>query len=364
MRKALKRAAHVLLAAGALGVARPAAAQPPATSAKGPAAKPVAGSVAPASMKPAADAGRMRLEELQVELALLSNPATFGHVLGCKHTGTKLEVHGFVPNESVRAQALEIAKQHCDGPVADMIQVNGALAPRLPAGTADELQQGAKALLAETFGRAAAGLEIKAGTQGRVVVSGTCDSYEQKVAVSKKLRGLRGCCAVDNRVTVKPVLRDGRMVLPVTADGSCTVAAPGCGGGAPIQTAWNFVETPPPAAGVPVKTAAAPGGKGSETHESRPVRAAYTTTGVAVFDDDLSPPLLMNRYQLVMFKHKVEAVCGALAKDVVVTTAPDGVVHVLVKTIDRCENDKLKAGILELPEMAAPNVRLEVRPAN
>src|SRR5204862_343919 len=136
-------------------------------------------------------------------------------------------------NDLVKNQALEIAKKHCGVPVVDKLQVHGTLTFRAPAGPTDELQRGAAALLAEGFGAAASGLHVRATAQGQLVVSGACDSYEEKVAVSKKLRGLHGCCSVDNHLTVKPVVRDGRLVALVTADGSYTVQ--GVTDGMPIQ---------------------------------------------------------------------------------------------------------------------------------
>jgi hypothetical protein len=487
MRKALQRAAHVLAAAGALGLARPAVAQTPAPPANGPEGKAVAG---PTATRPAPDASQAKLDEFQVELALLGAPATFGYPIVCVHTGSNLELRGYVPNEFVRKQALEIARQNCRVPVVDLTEIHGALALRSPAGAGDELQRGALALVAEVFGPGAGGVEITVVAPGRLVVSGACDSYEEKVAVSKKLRRLHGCCAVENRLTVKPVLRDGRLVALVTVDGSYAVetapAKPGAPTAAPpakptasvtndvprplknelspppgkadnapavalksdvpplspvpapararfdlipppdrkvdapppktdpppavalksdAPPAPRKVEPPPPAPAVavkadatapvptykppvaaplapppaknpadaavplnaqvpavPAKTAPPEGGKWATAHEARPAQAAYATTGQVVFDGDLpDPPPLMKADKLAALKHKVQAVCGPLAKDVVVTAAPDGAVQVQVKTISDRENEGLTMKILQLPEMAAPNVRLDVR---
>jgi hypothetical protein len=515
MRKAFRRAAHALAAAGALGLVHPAVAQT-AAPAKG---------AAKAAVKPT-DPAAARLAEMRVELALLGDPATFGHTLGCKHTGAGMEVRGFVPDDIVRAQALEIARQHCDVPVVDKLQVNGSLALRTVPAPADELSWSAKALLAEALGRDAAGVEVRAAAGGRVVVSGACGSYEEKLAVSRALRGLRGCCcAVDNFLTVRPVVRGGRLVALVTADGSMTVAASGADA-APVRTVRNPVDpapavppaapsvppskpaatarndvalpplpvknelpplpaakapavalksdtappsTPaavaphfdvlppparkadtappkieaavkcdvpalppapakaeppaakktdvpgplPPLPGVamksdmtapvpaykppvaaplaplpdyakdappvpkpndgvartnaqvpasPVKTSPPGGGKWPPAHESRPAQAAYATTGVVTFDDDLPEPQpLMKPDKLALLKHRVESVCGPLAKDVVVTATPDGTIQVQVKTATARENEDLTMKILRLPEMAAPNVRLDVR---
>jgi hypothetical protein len=482
MRKALKRAAHVLAAAGALGLARPAVAQTPAPPANGPEGKAVAGT---AAARTAPDASGAKLDEFQVELALLGNPATFGCPLVLMHTGSNLEVRGYVPNEFVRKQALEIARQNCRVPVVDRTEVHGGLVLRSPAAAGDELQRGTMALVAEVLGPGAGGVEVTVVAPGQLAVSGACDSYEEKVAVSKKLRHLHGCRAVENLLTVKPVLRDGRLVALVTADGSYTVEttpakprtpttvppvkpmatvtndvprprplkneqappAPSTTDKAPAVALKSDVpplspvpaparsrfdllpppdkkadaptpksdtapavalksDAPPPAPAVamkadatapaptykppvaaplappptknpadaavrvntqvpaaPAKTSVPPeGGKWAAAHEARPAQVAYATTGQVVFDGDLpDPPPVMKTDKLAALKHKVEAVCGALAKDVAVTAAPDGSVQVQVKTASAKENEELTMKILRLPEMAAPNVHLDVR---
>src|SRR5437879_389892 len=52
-----------------------------------------------------------RVTEIKVELALLADPATFGCELAAHIDGVAdaLEVRGYVPNETVREQALKVA---------------------------------------------------------------------------------------------------------------------------------------------------------------------------------------------------------------------------------------------------------------
>jgi hypothetical protein len=520
MRKALQRAAHVLVAAGALCSTRLAAAQTPASTSPSGAARTTfrkphnAESIPPSQEK---------LEELQVELALLGNPGTFPYPLGAKHTGGSLELHGYVPSDLIKNQALEIARKHCSVPVVDKLQLHSMLTLCSPAGASDELQEGAATLLVESFGAAVVGLEIKTAANGQIVLDGSCESYEQKLAISKKLRGLHGCCSVDNRLTVHSVMRDGRMVTLVTEDGS--VLLPADVPSAPALAAYNNVEMQPPIAlpsppppivsaplpkitpplplvqkmnvppaptqgfkpvppplpppvspsppsvvmktdplpvlpplktetnvsavqkvdvppppiikpltfssvppspslamkidtppalpplpsVKPVPPAAAPmappltnvpaytkptvdsspitqakatdvvsnslppipaasvkttmppgGGQWPPAHESRPPQTAYATRGVALFDEDLpQPPPALSRETAAVIKQKIAAVCGSHAKDVVVETKSDGILHVIVKTASRNENNDLTNKILVLPEMSSPNVKLE-----
>src|ERR1700685_1286270 len=85
MRKALKRAVRVLVAAGAFSLVRPAVAQqttpvpPPAPpNAPGSVVSPNLSATRPASYVVGSQRKR---EELEVELALLGNPSTFAFVL-------------------------------------------------------------------------------------------------------------------------------------------------------------------------------------------------------------------------------------------------------------------------------------------
>src|SRR5437773_1426077 len=98
MRKALQRAAQALVAAGALGVVYPAVAQLAQPAAKPASAAPAhAGAEGGTHEVQAGTGGQSKVEEIQIELALLANPSTFSYPLAAKHTGENVELHGFVP---------------------------------------------------------------------------------------------------------------------------------------------------------------------------------------------------------------------------------------------------------------------------
>src|SRR5947209_2714056 len=82
---------------------------------------------------------------------------------------------------------------------------------------------GALGVMARGFGQAAGGGEVKAGDDGVVTVNGSANSVEEKLAVGQLLRQVRGCAGVGNHLLVTPVMRAGRMVTQLTADGSLTV---------------------------------------------------------------------------------------------------------------------------------------------
>jgi hypothetical protein len=59
-------------------------------------------------------------------------------------------------------------------------------------------------------------------------------------------------------------------------------------------------------------------------------------------------------------RHQVEIVCGRQAWEVQVLVKQDQLMHVKVKVPDTEASAALTEKILRLPEMAAPNVRLEM----
>lgn len=246
MRRALRRAAHTLLAAGALGLPRPAVAQ---TS---PSFIPTTHSTADAGRE-----GRGRLEELKVELALLAEPTTFPFPIAARTVDGRLELRGQVPNETLEGRALRVARKHTHLPVADALQLNVDLAMPIEAVSADAVRQGAVEVLTEAYGLAARGFEIRVESGGQVCVNGGVNSVEDKVAVSRKLRQVRGCTCVANYLLVSPMMRDGKMVTQINSSGTMVVPGQvlcldGTGQEAPTRVAAAPPSAPPSAPTVEV----------------------------------------------------------------------------------------------------------------
>jgi hypothetical protein len=195
MRKVLGRAARLLMAAGALGLARPAAAQ-------GPQAEAPAAAAEPAAVLPAEQA---RLEELRVSLAWLTDPTTFPHALRARVVGDSLEAGGTVPDEATKQQALKLARQHTALPVLDAVEVLPGKPVKRVALPAGAVQREAAAFLGVALGARGRGLTVQARADGQVTVRGAVGSMEEKLFVSQRLRQVTGCTSVVNRLTVAPV---------------------------------------------------------------------------------------------------------------------------------------------------------------
>lgn len=174
------------------------------------------GSVASAS----SSVGGNRLEEMKVELALLSDSATFPYFLGVRSSGPILEVHGDIPHESNRQRALQLARQNTALQVLDGMTIKPGRIQRPPLRGSQVLQREGESLLARTLGDAARHFQFEARPNGMAIVRGCVDSVEEKLAISRIFYQLPGCTGVDNQLVLQPILRDGQRFAQVTKDGS------------------------------------------------------------------------------------------------------------------------------------------------
>src|SRR5262249_53347738 len=152
-----------------------------------------------------------RLAEIKVELGWLADASTSPFPLTARAFGLTLELRGAVPSESVRVQAVKIAREQSPLTVADTLQVQPDLAVPQPVHEpAESLALSAAPALSEAVPSYSFAFEIRAQPQGLIEVRGMIPSYEEKVAVSRRLRQLRGCTCVVNNLELTKVLRDGK----------------------------------------------------------------------------------------------------------------------------------------------------------
>ncbi len=143
-----------------------------------------------------------RVTEILIELAWLADPATFPYFLEARAEGTRVEIHGTVPNRQVRERAVFLARLHGSTNVVDALRENPALAARAEAGSAEQLHRAAVTALRQSFPLRGPHLQIQCGADGKVQVFGYVQSFEEKLAVSQALRRLHGCTAAANRLDV------------------------------------------------------------------------------------------------------------------------------------------------------------------
>jgi hypothetical protein len=401
MRKGLGRAARILMAAGALGLARPAAAQ--VAPAEAPAV------AAEESALPA------RLEELRVSLAWLTDPATFPHELTARVRGDSLEAGGAVPDSVVKELALKLARQHTSLPVVDAVEVRPAKAAPRVALPAQAVQRAAAALLSVAVGVRGRDMSVQARPDGQVTVRGSVGSLEEKLNVSRRLRQVLGCTAVVNRLTVADLAADkpapargpagslqeklfvsqqlreagGReapAAPPAPADVRLASVTPGPAatgaGPGPLSRLAPGVSAQESDLRLPTKgQVAAPASPAplppkvmAEAPEAPapPPRVAPATAKPASYavTAPTPPPAVVPAYATrtpavvpAKLRQRVLAACGDQALAVQVLTAPDQSVRVRVRVTSYAAQVQVAPRILQLPEMRAPNVHLEIQVA-
>lgn len=166
-----------------------------------------------------------RLEAIEIELAWLADPVTFPYHLTIYPAGLAFDVRGFVPSDAVRTHALKLARARTRRTVTDTIRIHPGMANGAAAAPADALQKGAAQALSEVLGERISTLNIRANANGQISLAGSVSCYEEKLTLSRRLRGLRGCTSVENHLSVVTVLREGKLYHLLTADGQHKVPA-------------------------------------------------------------------------------------------------------------------------------------------
>src|SRR5262245_6475344 len=133
MRRTLQKAGWALSLAGSLGLTAVSVADPVPGRGAAPAQK-VAATPAVCVSKSSA-----LLAEMNVELAWLRDPLTFPHQLAAMVEGQNLVVGGVVPDQTIRAQAIKIAKETGGLPVIDKLTIGGKHVPAAPSVSPPEL---------------------------------------------------------------------------------------------------------------------------------------------------------------------------------------------------------------------------------
>jgi osmotically-inducible protein OsmY len=401
---------NAAVAAGVLGMVSPALAQapkaPPAGN-NGPTGPMITGNITEFNTIPE---GEARLEEMKVELALLAEAATFSCQLQAKANGPSLVVRGPVPNQTLRDLALKVAREHTVLPVTDGITLQSNLALRSGGKEAEAVQKQAIDVLTKHFPQHAPTFRVTAKVTGEVTVSGVVPTFEDRLAVSRKLRLVDGCTSVVNHLQVPSALRNGVPHFTVTADGrvllpaskvvdatlilaarttanpptksaagvikqvsytSQTDSIPVAPRGAAATTAKTAPEpvpasTPPPLAPVPKGDAAK-----APVHDKD---GAYVTTGFILVsaEDRLvptpvpppppapgTPVAAKSDGSAAQLKKRVETVCGNGVRDVEVVSQGAGNFLVRLKVRTEEEGKRASEKVLGMPEIVALQAKVQ-----
>lgn len=193
-----------------------------------------------------------RLREIQVELAWLADPATYPHALIARVVGSEIYVLGTVNDTRAKSRAIQLAGIQTGMQVVDHVQFVPAVRTNSSTKSTYQLQRDAQRLIKDYSPILASRVQVQAWPQGHVTIRGWVATYEEKLQVSRCLRGLPGCIGVVNQMQVTSESAPMGGVVGVIAMQQTVDKAPGT----VIQTAAISrpiaVETKAPASNVSV----------------------------------------------------------------------------------------------------------------
>jgi hypothetical protein len=177
-----------------------------------------------------------------VELALLADPMTFPYPLAARPVAEGLELRGYVPTETVRQRALQVAQKAAPVPVVDGLKIQSNLLVALPTAAPANLAEEVREQLVRVNPERGAVVSVKLGPNGQVVLSGQVATLDEKLRMSRSLRGVPGCLSVKNDLAV------GIAAAPAPKTVALAPAAPAAPAPAPIvelQPVIRISPTPP-----------------------------------------------------------------------------------------------------------------------
>jgi osmotically-inducible protein OsmY len=333
----VKCAGWMLLAAGAFGMSATARGQvsPYAPVARRPVPTYDAKELRPVSYRDAS----ARLAEIKAELAWLGNTATFPFPLEARVVGSTLEIHGAVPNDLVRKQALSLARGASGLNVVDGLQIVRTMTIAHAKTSTDGLQRVVRDTLEQVLPQYAPNFTVNVLTNSQVLLRGSVPNFEDKLSASRCLRQVDGCASVINQLQVK-LVRD-RLDVPVVPVGTQTRARN-------ERDSSSKQERLTP---VNNQSAAAAGG-------------GYVCDGVVFFD--MSEPLPEHKQpstptsQYKALEERIALACGKAPKDVEITSIAEKNLVIRVKARADAEGQILANKILQLTELRPYQVSLEI----
>lgn len=143
-----------------------------------------------------------RILEIEVMIAWLGEPALCPYYPCARVEGKRIRVGGYLPNEALKNQALEIARAKSGLPVIDQITVLSEIIIT-PTQVADkQFLANVRTVLQTEFPVDYPSWRLSLLRDGVVGVEGSINSHENKLHVSERLRCVPGCVCVVNLLRV------------------------------------------------------------------------------------------------------------------------------------------------------------------
>jgi hypothetical protein len=152
---------------------------------------------------PSMSAEARKGEEVRVKMAWLGNPSTFPYHLDAHAEEGTIKLTGYLPCETLKQRANELAGKATTLQVIDEIKVHEGMAFLFPARKPhDVLSRDAADVLHQGFGDRASRLTLTARADGQLILSGPMTPLEEQLAIAESLRQVAGCSCVVSKLEV------------------------------------------------------------------------------------------------------------------------------------------------------------------
>ena len=311
--------------------------------------------------------------EMQAELDLLADPLTFPYSLQAHISTEGLEIRGRVPNVWIRDHALKMAKNVCEVAIVDGMIVDAKMPMPLPHMQSATFASDARQRLERAAVKLTGPVEILAPGNGQITLSGKIGSAEDKMQMSRALRGMPGCTCVKNELVVNGAVKQAVHVQETAkAREPAKVAQVEHTAPAEASTTNQSMPASPvtPIRGTLRKESNLTGGAAAklklddEKQPSRVVQVSSPTEKGAKQDAPAKPVAttpkgLPSPEVQAAIQKRLKSGLGRSAREIVMQFDNNGGAKIQVKVAKISDVEKVYAVVQQLPELAPYDVNIE-----
>ncbi len=291
--------------------------------------------------------------EARIELGLLADPLTFPYPFKVQMSKAGLALQGYVPSDAVRQRALAIARQVCNGPVADRVEVRSSLRRSASKTPANFLEQVCTQVV-QASPENSKGIQIHLTDTNQVVLSGHVSSLEEKLRVSRQLRGLAGCGAVKNELLVRADAKPAEEnVIQQTAVKPVVPPPP------PAPSGDLNSVTLPPAAPRQIRTGEAKPNTDPGPVEKAPKAPVITADSPKGDSKSARPPAVLTGMAKSRLAKKITQATDNALREVELTFDGKGGVKIAGKMKNVADVERVATKVIQVPDLAEYQVTLE-----
>jgi hypothetical protein len=131
-----------------------------------------------------------------------------------------LELRGNVPDQAIRSLAVHVAQKVSGMRVVDALTLNNRPMPTPTVQPPEMLQRQAMHVLGQNLGKKGSNVQVDVWNNGQVLLKGSVVTFQDKLAASRCLQKVAGCCCAINQLSVSNRETQAQMSIPDKANES------------------------------------------------------------------------------------------------------------------------------------------------